>query len=301
MPSYQSLTNSCSVLDGPSDLVSAVRVAPQHAGDLRDGSPDADHRQDALVHSEAKGATSRTAHPVDALHQRVAGVDLDLEAAVIEFPVVGARHQLEEDRERQRPGPESLQGQEVRDLVSHHPANRIVGPVAEMGLDVVEHPEEGPDRVPTVPLQAARKQPDLEQRLVRRGASIMDRDPVMEVLAVASADHPGDQTVAANVDEFAEHGDPEVRDSVELPAALSAYALQKVRSDEFSQGPADVRQAEARLLRDLNRGLRARNHGGKDPLPLSARKDVRQAVDDAPRSRLPWLHRRTRRGGSDAS
>src|SRR5437667_12827 len=82
MPSYQSLTNRCSVLDGPSDLVSAVRVAPQHAADLRDGSPDADHREDALVHAKAKGATSRTAHPIVALHQRVAGVDLDLERTV---------------------------------------------------------------------------------------------------------------------------------------------------------------------------------------------------------------------------
>src|SRR3989442_12965514 len=133
MPSYQSLTNSCSVLDGPSDLVSAVRVAPQHAGDLRDGSPDADHRQDALVHSEAKGATSRAAHPVDALHQRVAGMDLDLETTVIEFPVVSARHQLEEDRERQTPGPEPLQGQEVRALVSQPPANPCGGPRAQTG------------------------------------------------------------------------------------------------------------------------------------------------------------------------
>ena len=53
----------------------------------------------------------------------------------------------------------------------------------------------------------------------------------------------GDQTVAAVVHEFAEHGDPEVRDPVELPAALCAHALQEVRSDEFPQGPADVRKA----------------------------------------------------------
>src|SRR5207245_10446147 len=92
----------------------------------------------------------------------------------------------------------------------------------------------------------------------------------------------------------------ELRDPAELSSALCTHAMKEVRWDELPQRPADWRKAEARLRRDLNRCMRARNHHGESALPLSTREDIREAVNDVPRSRLPGLHRRTRSEGADA-
>src|SRR5947208_10355712 len=157
MPYYQSVTGRCSVPRvltearvSPVDLASAVRIAVEHAADLRDGPLPLEGPEEAFVGSEPGRTSSGAADPIVVPHERSVVLHLDLEAAVIELPGIGVRAELQEDREREDPCEEPLDRGIVRRFVSEHPANCLVRAVSELCLDPVERFERDPKRIPAI-------------------------------------------------------------------------------------------------------------------------------------------------------
>src|SRR5437660_10758351 len=134
----------------PIDLVSAVRIAAEHAADLRDGPFPLEGPEEAFVGSEPGRTSSGAADPIVVPHERSVVLHLDLEAAVIELPGIGVRAELQQDGEREDPREESLDRGVVRRFVSEHAANRLVGPVPEPCLDPVERFERDSERIPAI-------------------------------------------------------------------------------------------------------------------------------------------------------
>src|SRR5206468_9568689 len=89
------------------ELVTAVRVSTEHAGDLRDRGVDLQHLDEPLVRAQPCGAAGGAADPIVVLEQGPMPLDLDLEASVVEFPRVCIGGQLEQEREWNDPGDES--------------------------------------------------------------------------------------------------------------------------------------------------------------------------------------------------
>src|SRR5207249_9561751 len=98
----------------PVDLVSAGRIAVEHATDLPDGPFPLEGPQQALLGSEPGRTSSGAADPIVVPHERSVVLHLDLEAAVIELPGIGVRAELQEDGEREVPREESLDRGVVR-------------------------------------------------------------------------------------------------------------------------------------------------------------------------------------------
>src|SRR5205809_7445183 len=120
------------------ELVTAVRVSTEHAGDLRDHGVDLQHLDEPLVRAQPCGAAGGAADPIVVLEQGPMPLDLDLEASVVEFPRVCIGGQLEQEREWNDPGDESLGRRKVPRLLPEHSPDRLVGAVSEPGFDRVQ-------------------------------------------------------------------------------------------------------------------------------------------------------------------